>query len=458
VLDELAGPLTGAQRIGLGASVALVTDDTGVGGLTVSDTLEGIRRRRGQLHFDTPDELLADLDRRLAVLRKRLERLDELPSLLEQVEADRRRLATAERRLRELTETADRDVSQQLDELRQGRNELEGRIREAAARRAALVDQQNELGDDATAERWRYERDELLATHGVTRDLLSDAVAEADRDFETAGTDLHFAAKELDQSTATLSGDEMLITRIADALASDPDLSWVREAGVELPRPGQDRAAQARVLAHLTDQFGRVDGALSRLRGRLEATQGTLGAVRDKLRGQQADEGVVFDVVLDWAAREIEAWFSDPAVRRALLPEAESLEVDLGDRVVRWWEGGALRERPLEAFSSGEQVFALTRARLALLDTRQPLGPKRQRLVFLDEFGAFVAENRKADLAELLRKRRDDRPEESFVCVFPLTRDYRALAESSLPEHRTLYGDLADQLDNREYFTAAFPV
>ena len=86
-------------------------------------------------------------------------------------------------------------------------------------------------------------------------------------------------------------------------------------------------------------------------------------------------------------------WFNNERVRQELLPQAESeIVVDLDAREVLWEENGILRSRPLEAFSSGEQAFAYTRARLGLLDDED--NPPQNRLVVLDEFGAFIAHDR----------------------------------------------------------------
>ena len=104
------------------------------------------------------------------------------------------------------------------------------------------------------------------------------------------------------------------------------------------------------------------------------------------------------------SGKHFSSWFNNPLVRRELLPSAEGeIVVNLATREVVWTESGSVRSRPLEAFSSGEQAFAYTRARLAVLDEDQNRPPNR--LIALDEFGAFIAHDRLTGLLAYLRER-----------------------------------------------------
>lgn len=80
-------------------------------------------------------------------------------------------------------------------------------------------------------------------------------------------------------------------------------------------------------------------------------------------------------------------------LREELFEGAAEVDYDLDARSVVWRsKEGRRRRRPLEAFSSGEQVFAYTRAKLESL---RPIAESSEHfLIFLDEFGAFVARDR----------------------------------------------------------------
>lgn len=98
-----------------------------------------------------------------------------------------------------------------------------------------------------------------------------------------------------------------------------------------------------------------------------------------------------------WVEGEVSDLLSQDVLRRELFEDAADVEYDLAARSVVWRSAeGKRRRRPLEAFSSGEQVFAYTRAKLESLKTL--VDRAEHVLIFLDEFGAFVARDRFGEL------------------------------------------------------------
>ncbi|WP_146085603.1 hypothetical protein [Rathayibacter sp. AY1C9] len=103
-----------------------------------------------------------------------------------------------------------------------------------------------------------------------------------------------------------------------------------------------------------------------------------------------------------WVEGEVSDLLSQDVLRRELFDDASEVDYDLEGRAVVWRSSdGKRRRRPLEAFSSGEQVFAYTRAKL---ETLKNLSSRAEYvLVFLDEFGAFVARDRFGQLMQYVR-------------------------------------------------------
>ena len=98
-----------------------------------------------------------------------------------------------------------------------------------------------------------------------------------------------------------------------------------------------------------------------------------------------------------WVEGEVSDLLSQDVLRRELFENAADVEYDLEARSVVWRSAeGKRRRRPLEAFSSGEQVFAYTRAKLESL--KSLVDRAEHVLIFLDEFGAFVARDRFGEL------------------------------------------------------------
>jgi len=109
-------------------------------------------------------------------------------------------------------------------------------------------------------------------------------------------------------------------------------------------------------------------------------------------------------VLRAWTESEISYILSSTTLRNQLFDGADAVSFDLEGLAVQWkTSDGTRRRRPLEAFSSGQQVFAYTRAKLETL--RSLRASSEVVVVFLDEFGAFVARDR---FSELMRYVQDD--------------------------------------------------
>jgi hypothetical protein len=108
---------------------------------------------------------------------------------------------------------------------------------------------------------------------------------------------------------------------------------------------------------------------------------------------------------------------------------------------------GQRQTRPLQAFSSGEQALAYTRARLASLDRDDTLA--RNRLIALDEFGAFIAADGMRSLTTYLRDRRRALPQDQIVVVLPLSGDLKRATSADDDE---LTASRRWQLQERGYF------
>ena len=144
---------------------------------------------------------------------------------------------------------------------------------------------------------------------------------------------------------------------------------------------------------HVRDAWGTARAFLDRETRKLSPRLGSSAAEGIELEGpSRADP-----ILTAWVEDEIGAILSTEALRRELFNESEAVEFDLEGRAALWrTKDGKRRRRPLEAFSSGEQVFAYTRAKL---ETFKPLRSEAENvLIFLDEFGAFVARDRFGEL------------------------------------------------------------
>ena len=101
--------------------------------------------------------------------------------------------------------------------------------------------------------------------------------------------------------------------------------------------------------------------------------------------------------------------------------------------------------RPMTAFSSGQQALAYTRARMAPLDS--DAASSANRLIALDEFGAYIAADGMRRLSTYLLDRHETFPRDQIVVVLPLRQEIRSKPD---PGDKAAAGQW-DQLQARGY-------
>jgi hypothetical protein len=200
---------------------------------------------------------------------------------------------------------------------------------------------------------WRPAFDAILAAKNVTLDEVSDALTMSVGEPKLGQVDFEFIA------AAALEKVEKIATDIEESAAQIRD-TWDTVASY--------LEATARQLAP-----------------RLASSDGP------RLETFSTHESLV--ALQEWAEQELADVLSSDALRRELFDGATKVTIDLEALAVQWrTPDGARRRRPLEAFSSGEQVFAYTRAKLDQLAALKSSAEKTT--IVLDEFGAFVARDR----------------------------------------------------------------
>jgi hypothetical protein len=352
------------------------------------------------------------------------------------------------------------------DELREQASKARARLDAAASRVRSLNMQIGAMtrsglaGADVADARTRVA--ELLARHDVTAQDLAGDFAQAQMDLGTARS----REKELRDAEARL-GDQaarrrVLREQVRTRALRDPQHRWLADLATALGAapvedgdttdedehagplgPGgewPDTTWQA-----LADHLARVRGAfddLVRDVGGLESTartKGTSGPYRPALRSV-----VEHDALEQLAARPIaEALFDGGEVQR----------VNFEEQTVTWkTPDGEIRTRPLDAFSSGEQALGFMRARLEQVAAKRV----ENRLIFLDEFGAFIAADRRRPLAELLTN--DDLLglADQVVVVLPLQADYGAELDQTTGSLHETYQRRAVAVAAAGYFTEVF--
>ncbi|MCU1396487.1 MAG: hypothetical protein JWM34_4915 [Ilumatobacteraceae bacterium] len=209
------------------------------------------------------------------------------------------------------------------------------------------------------------------------------------------------------------------------------------------------------LITEVRDGLNGVSAALDeharRLSGRLGSTRSDgLVSAGNRRRGS-------LERVQKWAESELAEILGAKVLRDELFDSAARVSVDLQTATVSWsTNDGSARRRPLEAFSSGEQVFVYTRAKLDLLRADPP--SSAHLIIVLDEFGAFVARDRFGQLLEFVADDALGRIAEQVVVMLPLSSEFEvgaALSRSDATTTTSTYAELAAQVAQRDYFAVS---
>lgn len=450
LLDEVSGRLLESEGRGLADQIALEDPETDLQ-LTVAETRVGIVTRRTQLEGQPPPPDAREVAEQIGEAQGRLDRVIRLGEYTASVDRYRRLVATNEQRVDKAIAAANPRALAELQSLEAGRRELDNQLLELAADRAVFRQQLGNLGGDApevVESRLRAILTELaLAPDGIATAI--DEARESERNARLRVQDTSQRLLALKREVARAEADVRRTTR---SLGIPGELKWVREAS-KLPSALSDVAPLEEQLVSIDRARARVEAAIERLgthRTQLAALARALRGLGRQLRGHDPEAIEYVPELEKWFGNQFSEWFNSDKVRKELLPEADDqISVNVREREVRWRENGHDRSRPLEAFSSGEQAFAYTRARLAVLD--QDVVKTPNRLLVLDEFGAFIAHDRLSGLLSYLQGRVKEHPDDQVLVILPLSHDYASEASNSIGNAKENLEQLAKQIASRRF-------
>ena len=455
LLGTLTDELGTAESKGLGEQVAVDDADSGKP-LTVSQTRTGMVTRRGFLEQQPPPPRAVEISQELKRVADRKGRVESLLTTLDALERYERLVGLNEDRVRRaLQEGAGGEAAQLLDSANKRRSECNQALLELAARRAAVAQKLGTSGSGTSQQALTGQLNSVLESLNISAEHLEAEWSEMEEHFAQAEAELAEANVRARACQRRLAQERNNIRDAVELLDSDACLSWVREAlnrqqpttSRSIDHLHRDLLAAQNLTTAVLDRLGNHRNQLSAIERALQ------GTARD-LRGQSVDAVEYVDQIQAWLASSFSGWFNDPRVRGELLPNADkdhAVTVDLGTKKVSWSENQTRRSRPLEAFSSGEQAFAYTRARLAALDDPDQI--VKNRLVVLDEFGAFIARHLLRGMLDYLKEWTSDHQSDRVLLILPLSRDYSRMAEDAIGGRARRFAMLAEHVDEHGYAT-----
>ncbi|MFL6139644.1 MAG: hypothetical protein ACJ74O_17845 [Frankiaceae bacterium] len=414
VADQLDAVLRIAIHRGLGEEGIV---DTGDAVLTTSQLQGGVQRRRR--------DVAAAMNAETVSLRGQVISLKQEIALLERLaEAVRLRLRAEEdlqkvlRQIEGLLSKVSSNDAERVRELTEQRIEIIGQLESLAARTQAISSRIEQLTSLGSVEEMRHELTKLGWTPNTD---IAYQVAQADRDRHECELRLAQAREARVAAEGAESQVLAILARTVTELRSK-EYRWLTAAGVEPPDPSGRPEAQAKDLSRLYEASQRLRGHLEQVPNIFDALDEVIERLAQGLQVSQALETPSQDRRFDETVRQyyeqlFSAQLSGDEIRHALFDSGSDINLDLTAMTTTWTTPtGERRTRPLEAFSSGERAFAYTRVRLESLGNDRAIN----QVVFLDEFGAYVAADRIADLLAFLRKRVLGRLVDQVVMILPL--------------------------------------
>ena len=346
---------------------------------------------------------------------------------LERALARRRRHTTALRNRRNallaLSAGAEGDAGEDYVRLEQQISELEDRRRELQGQHFRHTVLLGELRPGESLERAteRLQRDILAAGVVVvadladTREFVESQLRDLDYEVRRTGAELEEAVRDLAsaEERRRLAVEALSKTALLQAMGGTAE----RFAGDDGPRAAEE----------LLRAVERVTTSLNRLDVEVTGVAGAFGQIDRRAEELPSGQDVSrIDRVRVEAERAIVEALNQTVLRNELFDGGHVVAYDHRRKdhrrkVVKFQLGEASEPltRSLAAFSSGERVFAYTQMRLrAISDTPQSTG---NRIVVLDEFGAFLESRRIRALEDLVRGELLGHGVDRVLFILPLT-------------------------------------
>jgi hypothetical protein len=381
--------------------------------ITAGALLDAVQERRVDVSEEM--EIVETLDRELADLGETEERLEKLAAALDKAEAKRESLGAAEEALRELS-----------DEAAEGGSSAECAAERAAAQRAEIEigsvlgsaqRQLARLGGGASPEDLAAELARRLAEAGTTRAELAEALAET-RGEAVETRDLLLAAG-IDAETLEAEAAELgrELSRQSAALErEDPHEALRAILGPRAPRAGGDLVEQAEAWLGAHEAADRAVTRVQETSFRIAGLQHDIEDLLEAIRRGESPRAELDPVRRLYQERLLER-FDQPELVAALFDNGRLTQIDLDAAEIVWrTAAGEPRVRPFEAFSSGERAFAYVQAQLAALSA----SPARNKVVAIDEFGAFLSTDRLLRLQGAVSRRLAEGTVDQAIVVLPL--------------------------------------
>jgi hypothetical protein len=439
--SSIAAQLDQADADGLGG-LPLARLDSG-DSLSIVELRNGIRAVRADLDQRPPVGGVARINKQIADLRIRIDQLELLQRRVVRYRNALARLNERQDAMAALATALDPATSARFTEISDELRHLSAEQIQAHVDRARLVGQLNQLAGGDSVDELRARSHRATQVTGITEEDLPAALETALSDLRECEADVSALEDRIGAMRATLEAARVEVGSLVRHLSRSAEYRWLagdQLAGVLPSERSSERTQATRLLALST--------RLDRGRDRLQSARSAVLSLQDPLEelAMSVERGRLmaatqipeyrkrFERLSDLYSRDLGQLLNQPAIAEALFEGGAFQSLDLVGQTVSWRiANGDVKSRPLEAFSSGERAFAYT---LARLESFRGVDAKN-RIIALDEFGAYIASDRLHRLVTFIESKVLGEIADQVVIMLPLRQDYEStLAATTGSLHR----------------------
>lgn len=419
--------------------------------ISVSQLRAGVQQRQVELAVVEDDPLLLDLRKNVERLSKRLTTLSALLEAIGAQERAKALLHESDDHLAALLPRANatNQVSEEYAKINSHIAVIEHALHEKHAEEARLRVQADQLRGSQSADELT-ERIELavqslhIDPHSALDEHRQRLAASVDQQ-RTRLQNLRSSELELQESLAVAR------VHIAEAARLLVDFSWL-PAKIKLALARTDDQDAADAVHSLRAAIASVRDSLYLVRTRFDHLQHAAKTLTEEVgrHGKGASATTLLEELAEEMSERLRNEFDQSEIRLALFDDGQLEAINLRTLEAQWiTKDRSRRSRPFEAFSSGEQAFAYTLARIE----RVTAIDAKHKVIALDEFGAFLARDRLERLVRFLREMVVGQVADQAIIVVPLAANYQEQAEMTTGDLHERFVRRARELESRRYFT-----
>ena len=423
------------------------------GGLTVSQTLSGLTLRHQELADQPQPSELRELAAQIDALDRRQRDLYDLGEKLQALRTLQERVQVAKQEAEDASQQAElaSEAAQLVRETHQAIGAVQESLTKAHAELATVLQQISGMGA-TSKEDAEVDLQAALESLELERDQLDEAEGAARRRLAEADSKVIELTKSVNAIRRSLTTRRTEVGLLIDRLLGSSRYRWLVDATPDLSSRLVNADTRYKAFAQLRKAVLDADEVAYRSAQFLENLVGIAEGFFTNVQPEPDNEldlpqdlRPAFEAVIGKRLRDT---LNRPSIRDAVFDGSKVVAVEAGTRQLFLQDAqGRISHRPMEGFSSGERAYAFTQARIADLEPSD----KPNRLLVLDEFGAYVAADRLPDLADFLKNEVQGIVADQVIVILPLHVDYRNELSNTVGELRARYEERLEQIEQRGY-------